>query len=255
MRRRCTSLRMQPRKFVRSSRKFSLGKIIIQWWKTCTVVNLYFQGEESKTEGWPLWKNDESPLKYYNITPTFILEVKLRVSTSHTHNVFSLLTLHFFLFAAARTSFHFLCLALALTRTHLLSCHALLVSFYSVFSERSSRMDRLSRNPLSLRIFFSSRPYARARFSWPNALCRRQWDTWNSRVAHGEMKIRRICRTNRTRSKIAKYFAELCVQWKFLCSFTMKQSRVRITLSADRVPQCAITFLQKNSRKIWKLNF
>lgn len=90
--------------------------------------NLYFQDEENQRRGWPLWKTDESYLRYYNITPTFILEVKLCVSTSVTHNVspslpciFSLFSLFFF---SARTLFHFLCLALALTRTFLLSCHA-----------------------------------------------------------------------------------------------------------------------------------
>lgn len=54
------------------------------------------------TRRWPLWKTDESRLRYYNITPTFILEVKLRVSTwiAHTQRVSSslLFALAFFFF-------------------------------------------------------------------------------------------------------------------------------------------------------------
>jgi len=111
--------------------------------------------KNQRRKGGHFARTTSHPLNTNNITPTFILEVKLRVSTSHTHNVFfPTYSAFFFLFAAARTSFHFLCLALALTRTHLLSCHALLVFFYSVFSEKSSRMDRLSRNPLSQDLLF-----------------------------------------------------------------------------------------------------
>jgi len=239
MRRKCTSLRIQP--LVRSSRKFSLGKIITQWWKTCTVVNLYFHSEESKTEGWPLWKNDESPLRYYNITPTFILEVKLRVSTSHTHNVF-FLTYSAFFFLSGSTNF----VSLSLSRT---CSHAHSLTFLSrlarLFLQRLLREKQPNRPPLAESSLSGS--FLRART--PVLASRDQTlsvvgsETRETVALHtAKWKSVGFVGSYVTRSKIAKYFAELCVG-NFLCNFTMKQSRARITLSADRMPQCAITFL------------
>lgn len=126
--------------------------------------NLYSQyfheaREKNQRRRWPLWETDESYLRYYNITPTFILEVKLRVSAWITHNVrpCSFRCIFFPLLLRANfvsLSLHRTC---SLTRILLLSCHAC-SSFCSVLSEGRSNGPPLSQNPL---LGFSSFLHAR----------------------------------------------------------------------------------------------
>lgn len=160
----------------------------------------------------PLWKTDESHLRYYNITYFHSWSQTLCLHFGLTHNVSLCLPRIFFLFCGC-TNFVSLSVSshFALTRTLLLSCHAC-SSLFIASSPKSGRME-LSGNPLFRIFFFSSRSYVHARFSWPNALCRRQRNTWNSHAALGRVKIRHIRRTivRVTRPKIVKYFAELCV--------------------------------------------
>lgn len=105
--------------------------------------------EESKTEMATLEYRRVSYLRYYNITPTFILEVKLRISAWITHNVSPCSSCCiFFLCFFARTLFHFLCIALALSLT--ISYFPVTLALLFVASSlKGGRMDRLSRRILS----------------------------------------------------------------------------------------------------------
>jgi len=99
-----------------------------------------FSRRQIKDEGVPLWKTDESHLRYYNITPTFILEVKLRVFISISHTMFfPVFAPHFFpLLRLHELRFTFCVLTLCSHAHSLTFLSRLLIFFYSVFSEERS---------------------------------------------------------------------------------------------------------------------
>lgn len=105
--------------------------------------------EESKTEMATLEYRRVSYLRYYNITPTFILEVKLRISAWITHNVSPCSSCCIFFPLLLRANFVSFSLYRTCSLTHnlLLSCHAC-SSFCSVLSEGRSNGPPLSQNPL-----------------------------------------------------------------------------------------------------------
>lgn len=178
--------------------------------KHVLAVNLTFKAKNGR-RGWPLLKTDESRLRYYNIAPTFILEVKLR--TSVTRNVPLCCALHFFslrlhelrfTFSVSRTCSH--------ARTLLLSRLTLArLSFYSV-SEEQSNGPPLAESSLSGFSSFLRTSMLASRDQTPFVVgsetqprCIRQSEN-PSDVSNDRLTFRRIVRS-----------------WKILCNFTRQQ--------------------------------
>lgn len=187
------------------------------------IKNLYSRHfpearEKNQRWKWPLWKTDESYLRYYNITPTFILEVKLRVSAWITHNVSPCSSCCIFSPSLLRANFVSLSVSCtcSLTRILLLSCHAC-SSFYSVFSKGRSNGPPLSQNSL---LGFSSFLHVRAPVlaSRDQTLCAVSDETHETATVELDpakwKSVGFVGRSYVTRSEIAEYFAQLGIQGK-----------------------------------------